>query len=418
MLRSGGFGGVALAFAFAFSLGACGSREPPLPTSPAIAVARSEVPSASPRVAIRVLVGGDLLPHRPRLLPPSRIAEALAPLRSLFAEADATIANYETATGNPADLTDASRSIALAAPPAWLGEVARAKVTAITAANNHACDLGERGLDATLSTANRLGLVPLGVDEADPWRPRVVAEKDGHRVCAIAWSTFVNEPVTGCVGSGKIAVASYRKRGLAQIDRAIAAARAAGCEAVIAILHGGEEYVSQVQGPLLQAQRAAIAGADAVVIHHPHVPSPVQIVTTPEGRHVPVFASVGNLVSNQGESWKMPLPPSHRDGKSISLNAWTRLGVLADLRWTFAPDAPNAADGKDARPRLDWGYHLVWIENEHALHHDLAMPKIEARLFDPVRDKGLMERLMSDAEGPGVLFSDPCWIESSGKLCL
>jgi hypothetical protein len=389
---------------------ACGSGEPapaapvgtgaPLPGGPAHAT------------SMRVLVGGDLLPHRPRLLPPAKIAEALAPLRSLFSEVDATIANYEAATGSPSSLTAASQRIALAAPPAWLDEVAHAKVTAISVANNHACDLGARGLSATMLAAKRTGLVPLGVDDEDPWRPHVVAQKDGRRVCAVAWSTFVNEPISGCVATGKIAVANYKKKGMALVERAIPAARAAGCDAVIAILHGGQEYVNQIPLALEQAARAANAGADAVVIHHPHVPSPVEVVATPDGRRVPVFSSVGNLVSNQGESWKLPLLPVRKDRKVISLNAWTRLGVLADLKWSWPAGAPRGA-----RPKLEWGYHLVWVENDHAIHRQERMPRIATRIFDPVKDKEVMERLALDLDGPSSLFTDPCWMEATGKRC-
>jgi poly-gamma-glutamate synthesis protein (capsule biosynthesis protein) len=393
------------------TIAACRTREPA--AAPAVAIApQFRLPDGPQPTALRVLVGGDLLPHRPRLFPAGKIAEALAPLKPLFAEADATIANYETATGSPRDLTEASKNIALAASPAWMGEVARAKVTAITTANNHACDLGPRGLESTMAAARQLGMVSLGVDQADPWRPRIVAEKGGHRVCAVAWSTFVNEPIAGCVATGKIAVANYRKKGMTQVERAVAGAREAGCDAVIAIFHGGEEYTNQIPLALAQATRAANAGADAVVIHHPHVPSPVEVVATTDGRRVPVFASVGNLVSNQGESWKLPLLPVRKDRKVISLNAWTRLGVLADLKWSWPIEAAPGT-----RPRLEWGYHLVWIENDHAIHRDDPMPRIAARVFDPVRDRGILERLSIDLDGPSSLFTDPCWMEATGKRC-
>ncbi len=400
---------------------------PQTPDPSAIAVAPVAPP---PDPSIRVLVGGDVLPHRPRLLPPTRISDALAPLRPLFAEADATIVNYETATGDPGKLTAASAGIALAADPAWMAELAHARVTAITAANNHACDLGEKGLDATLESADALGVPAVGLDPRDPWRPRVIAQKDGHGVCAVAWTTFVNEPIAGCVSSGKIAVADFRKRGLAQIDRAIASARESGCDAVIAILHGGTEYEAQAPGPLLQARHAALAGADAVIIHHPHVPSPVEVIATPDGRRVPVFESVGNLVSNQGESWKPAYLPVRKDRHVISLNAWTRLGVLADLRWTWPERAlPDSAERTNAPEtggklgkvgklgKLEWGYHLVWVDNEHATHRALKMPRIDARLFDPVEDGPTLAKLSTDEGGPTRLFRDPCWMEFTGKRC-
>ena len=405
----------AIAFASLAAL-ACRSRDASVVVPPPAILGATVAAPVDP--TLRVLVGGDVLPHRPRLLPSARIADALSPLRPLFAEADATIANYETATGDPDDLTDASKGIALAAPPAWMGELARAHVTAITGANNHACDLGERGLDATIATSTALGLPAIGLDPRDPWRPRVVAEKEGHRVCAVAWTTFVNEPIAGCVDSGKIAVADFRKRGLAQIDHAMVAARASGCDAVIAILHGGDEYEAQAAGPLLQARRAAFAGADAVVLHHPHVPSPVEVIATPDGRRVPVFESVGNLVSNQGESWKPAYLPVRENRHVVSLNAWTRLGVIADLRWRWPSTSKRSERGTlEARGTLEWGYHLVWVDNEHALHRELRMPRIDARLFDPIADRLIQAKLSTDSEGPLALFEDPCWMESTGKRC-
>jgi len=45
------------------------------------------------------------------------------------------------------------------------------------------------------------------------------------------------------------------------------------------------------------------------------------------------------------------------------------------------------------------------------------MPKIEARLLDPVRDQAIIERLGVDEEGPTALFRDPCWMEATGKRC-
>jgi len=45
------------------------------------------------------------------------------------------------------------------------------------------------------------------------------------------------------------------------------------------------------------------------------------------------------------------------------------------------------------------------------------MPKIEARLLDPVQDKAIIARLSGDVDGPTALFGDPCWMEATGKRC-
>ncbi len=386
------------------SLGCSGERAESSALSVAAAVQRPlPVARAS---TVRLIVAGDALPHRPMLLPPERLRDALTPLAQLLSEPDVAVANYETATGDPAVF--GKTSINLAAPPTWMAELARAHLTALTIANNHACDLGRPGLDATLAAARDLDVTPLGADADDPWRPRVLAEKDGHRVCAVAWTTFVNGQAASCGKSHELAVAPFDRRGTARIEHAVAKARKDGCSAVVAIFHGGREYAPQVWGSRLQARRAAEAGADAVIIHHPHIPEPVDVVTTRDGRRVPVFESVGNLVSNQGESWQMPDFPESRQ-RLVSRNAWTRLGMLADLEWTWPAG--------EERPALTWGFHLVWTENDHALDRGDPMPRIAVRPLDPTADRALIDRLSSDEQGPKGLLSDGCWLEASGKRC-
>lgn len=366
----------------------------------------NDVPFGPPRPppldrALRVIVGGDLLPHRPSLIAPAAIHAALAPLAPLFAKADAVVANYEAATG---DVDPKAFRLAYAAPRGWLEELPRSGIHAVTVANNHACDLGEAGLEATLDVAAKSGLVALGADATDPWAPRVIAEQGGRRVCAVAWTTLSNSE-GGCSRSRRLAVAPLSGAGKQRIDRALARARTR-CDATIAIFHGGEEYAPQTTLVLDQAAHAAEAGADAVVVHHPHIASPVVVHVTKDGRSVPLFASVGNLVTNQGESWKPPMFPVLRENRHlVCVNGWTRLGVLADFSFTFE------ANGGSSHPRLDWGMHLLWIDNEHAEDRTVTMPKIAARLLEPVRDQAIIARLSNDARGPLALFSDPCWFE-------
>jgi poly-gamma-glutamate synthesis protein (capsule biosynthesis protein) len=255
-------------------------------------------------------------------------------------------------------------------------------------------------------------VIALGADEKSPWQPRVLVEKDGKRVCAVAWTTFVNTEARACPASGKLALAGQDALGTRAIVRAIGGARASGCDATIAIFHGGKEYETQSFGALPQARIAAEAGADAVIVHHPHVPSPVHVYETRDGRQVPVFVSVGNLVSNQGESYRSELPPVSPE-HYVSLNAWTRLGVIADLEWAWP-----IGGGLRERPSLAYGYHLTWTENEHAVNRATPMPRITVRPLDPTEDRPLIDRLSTDADGPTPLFEDPCWIERGVTRCV
>jgi Bacterial capsule synthesis protein PGA_cap len=357
---------------------------------------------------IHILVGGDLMPHRPMLEDPSRLGDALEPLGPLFAGADLAVANYEAATGDPAAM--GAHDISLVATSEWMRAASR-YFHAVTVANNHACDLGRRGLESTLEAAREAHVTALGGDDRSPWQPRVLVEKEGRRVCAVAWTTFVNSEAHACPGSGKLAMAGYDSAGMHAIARAVSSARASGCDATVAIFHGGTEYEAQTPSALALAHVAAEAGADAVVIHHPHVPSPVSVYTTRDGRSVPVFASVGNLVSNQGESYRpefRPVSPEHY----VSLNAWTRLGVIADLEWSWPVETST-----DTRPSLAYGYHLTWTENEHATNRAEPRPRITVRPLDPALDRSLIGRLETDPDGPTRLFDDPCWLERGVTRC-
>jgi poly-gamma-glutamate synthesis protein (capsule biosynthesis protein) len=357
-------------------------------------------PPSPPPLArpLRVIVGGDVIPHRPSLVTPASIRAALAPLAPTFAGADAVIANYEAATG---DVDAKSFRLAYAAPHGWLEELPKAGIRALTVANNHACDLSTEGLDATLAAAARSGAIAIGGDTRDPWAARPIVEQGGKRICAVGWTTVMNAE-TACSRSVHLAIARADRKGIAQIDTAISRAKA-WCDATIAIIHGGQEYVAQTREVMDQARHAADAGADAVVIHHPHIASPIVVHATRDGRKVPVFASVGNLASNQGESWKPSMFPVLRENRRlVCVNGWTRMGVLADLAFDFGT--------KDAT-KLEWGFHLTWTENEHANDHAVAVPKIETRLLDPEKDAEVVAKLSEDERGPVDLFDDPCWLE-------
>ena len=389
-------------------LGACASADPvtvrdPAPVAQSHPVLAAAVPAVrAPAAPLRVMIGGDVIPHRPQLVDAARVTEALAPMAPLFGEADAAIVNYETATGDISGIDTATLS--LAAKPDWMHAVASANVTAITLANNHACDLGRRGLAASIDTATAVGVTALGASATDPWEARTIASQGGRRVCAVAWTTFVNDRRPGCMTAGHLAIAAPDREGRLRVERAVARAFHDGCDAVVAIVHGGQEYAPQTGAMMALAAAAADAGADAVIIHHPHVVSPMVVHATEDGRKVPIFASLGNLVSNQGESWTPEFPATQRDRHIVYLNGWTRLGMVADL--SFQLDAPR-------QKLAAWGYHLVFVDSDHVLDKSNPHPHIDARLLDPIKDHAVIDKLSRDAEGPRAVFDDGCWVEGS-----
>ncbi|HEY1958400.1 MAG TPA: CapA family protein [Polyangiaceae bacterium] len=391
-------------------LGACASAPArdlePVPHA-VVAAAIPAIPAVhAPAAPVRVLVGGDVIPHRPQLVDAASITAGLAPLATLFAEADAAVVNYETATGDISGID--SSTLSLAAKPDWMHAVVSSNVTALTLANNHACDLGRRGLAASVDTAASIGVTALGASAGDPWEAKTIAMQGSRRLCAVAWTTFVNDHRPGCMTAGRLAIAPPTHEGRLRVARAIARAFHDGCDAVVAIVHGGQEYAPQTGAMLSLANAAADAGADAVIIHHPHVVSPVVIHATEDGRKVPIFASLGNLVSNQGESWTPDYPAAQNDRHIVYLNGWTRLGMLADLSFQL--------DTKGPQKLAAWGYRLVFVDSDHVLDKSNPHPHIATRLLDSDKDRAVIDKLARDADGPRAVFDDPCRIEDSAAL--
>jgi len=367
---------------------------------------------------VRVVIGGDVIPHRPQLFEPASVKAALAPLAPLFHTADATIVNYETATGEVPKTIDPA-ALFLAASSAWMGAVVSANVTALTLANNHACDLGSRGLMASVRAAAADDVLALGAsDTSDPWKAQTIASRDGRRACAIAWTTFVNDRRPSCSDPRHLAIAKPSREGRERVARAVAAAFQDGCDAVIAIAHGGEEYAPQTEGMMTLARAAANAGADAVVFHHPHVVSPLVVYQTEDGRHVPIFASLGNLVSNQGESWTPAYPAAQEDRHLVYLNGWTRIGMIADLELRLdARPTGQSPFGVSARERASvsaFGYHVVFVESDHVLDKSNPHPRMAVRPLDRDTDRVIIDKLSRDKLGPRAIFENACWIERIG----
>lgn len=388
--------------------GAAAAERPATPTSsattaPSTAPAPTPPPAAPARAAeLRVLLTGDVIAHRPVLIHPGALARALGPLAQLFGSADGVLVNHESSTG----ATPAGRSreaeLAYAAPPFWASELAGAHVSAIGLANNHACDLGRDGLLATVASARASRLAVVGGGE-DPWRAQVIASRDGHDVCAVAWSALTNGDPRTCEGA--LAFAPLGRVAEKKVGDAIAEARTR-CAAVVAVVHLGQEYKAQPPSVYALGARLAEAGADAVVVHHPHIVSPLKTATTSDGRHVPIFASVGNLVTNQGYAWRPPNPVVLPDRLQVSANAWTRVGMIAELSVTSPP-----GEGPGTRPRVRYGYHLVWDDKPKL--EKRGQEDIVARLLSPEGDAELMARFARDGEGPNAVFKSPCWIRDA-----
>ncbi len=187
----------------------------------------------------------------------------------LFAEDDATIINLEGVLSDSTAGAKGRKNFRFRGRTAFARMLPAASVEIAGLANNHAEDYGKQGLADTQSALTEAGVI---------WIRRLegtVIEKDGIRVAVYA-----------------VDAAGYRREGR-QLREEIARVKAAGeADAVVVIAHCGKEYVPRHYAVQTNTAKELIdAGADLVIMHHPHVVQGVEIY-----RDRTICYSLGNFV--------------------------------------------------------------------------------------------------------------------------
>jgi hypothetical protein len=376
-------------------------------------------------VEIDLAFGGDVIPQARVLRADPK--EMFADLPATWWNADARIFNFEGTLGTAKELPHDVNTLAFAAPPDWFRAACQAaQVTAVVAANNHGCDLGIPGAQSLLTQAE----VPvLGLAQKAPFTLTVLANKRGRKVCGVAWSTFFNEEkrfADRCRmgrSTPQFARATSDREGARLLAEVLPAAiKAAECDATVAYIHGGVEY--RVQSPTMRAHLAHAAKyVDALIVSHPHVPDQVDEVLVegdrarfktsarqPAGRkddtkhpvalpektsvkHVPVFLSLGNMLSNQGVGWDEGMRADEHVEDPIR-SVWTRVGLLAALRFSF---------GEHGLDHVAYGYNPVFVDRKGPT----SAPKLVALSMKPNVVKNLESVRVSRA-APAGIFHHPC----------
>ena len=196
----------------------------------------------------------------------------------LLQSAAAAFANLE------GTLIERPRDALFAAPPAAAEALRQAGVTIVHLANNHVYDFGPTGLASTLAAAAGANLVALGAgDDAAASRRLVRTECRGVRVGWLGCGRTLLPQDTG---------ARFWEFDEQELLSAIRKARPS-IDVLIASVHIGFMYLDYPHPDhRAMAQRCAAAGADIVLMHHPHVLQGIE--TTPDGKIV--CYSLGNFL--------------------------------------------------------------------------------------------------------------------------
>jgi poly-gamma-glutamate synthesis protein (capsule biosynthesis protein) len=203
-------------------------------------------------------------------------AAMLAPLDELFAGADLTVVNLETAVTDRGE--PQPKEWTFRAPASALDALAAEGVDAVSMANNHGLDYGAQGLEDSLAAraGAPLGVIGIGRDATDAYAP-YRATVNGQRIAVIAATQVLDEELIGswtardATAEGAPAhagVASAKE--VDQLTAAVARARATS-DTVVVVLHWGQE---RTECPTARQQELApallAAGADIVVGGHAH----------------------------------------------------------------------------------------------------------------------------------------------------
>lgn len=246
-----------------------------------------------PRDRVVVVAGGDVELARATgkklLADPSY--DPLFGVAKVLSTGDVRFVNLESQLAETGGVTMSSTNpLVFVGPPVGADALARAKITVVSTANNHAWDFGRRALLETIENLDRVGVKHAGTGKTlDDAERAVIVDVSGFRVAFFAVTDIFNlGPLEKHPARDHLARADE-----ASLPRRIAELRrSGGADAVLVSYHGGDEYQDAPLARTRSIVRAAIdAGADAVLGHHTHV---LQGIEWRAGK--PILYSMGNLL--------------------------------------------------------------------------------------------------------------------------
>ena len=174
-------------------------------------------------------------------------------IRSLLAEDDMTIVNFET-TLTTAPVFKKGNEFVFSSPPEYIDILTEGSIEAVSFENNHALDHGQAGIDETTANFEKHGIVWSAEGRLG------IFETKGIRIGMLAYQTFNNQ----------------YPRLFDLVPQDIAQAKML-CDIVMVSYHWGDELDYAPNANQQKLGRLTIdAGADLVVGHHSHRINPIE----------------------------------------------------------------------------------------------------------------------------------------------
>ena len=371
--------------------------------------------------AVKLLAVGDILFHRPLIRGLKAERDSLASeapklettndlawvgppeveagwpfslLRHLANRADLVVGNLETPINERR--LEPPKPMRFSSPVFIAKQLANAGFNALSVANNHAYDQGQRGLGETLDHLKTSGVQAFGLsDKSGPKAPTFI-ERNGISFAFIGYSFLTNrlpQPLSADESQINL-ITKRRPRGrkarLKALDTLIGGAKEKA-DYVIVSVHWGDEYMVEPSAEQARmAKRMVNAGADLILGHHPHVLQPVVRYLRPSGGEGLVAFSLGNFVANQSYFYNLFSSPA------IPSQPTTRDSAILEIEFP-----PKAEEGTGSAIRVR--AHPVWLVNRPAYEEDQKKGRrVEPRLvtelqaLDAYQDKKRFQRRLKE----------------------
>jgi len=294
----------------------CGPVEEEEPGSGLEAFFRGQDLDFSPRdgftetAGMTLCAGGDILAHAG--LNPDTTSRLWDDVRGFYFTGDLAYANLESpvAPSMPARYLPPSilEHGGMNNTPGMFDRIVDggSGVDFFSTANNHCLDQGEAGLLETLDFLDARGYPHVGTSRSEEERDVVfMVERNGMKAAFISWTFSVN---WAGLPEGREYLANYLRLNkpdadLSPVAQQVRAARAAGADAVVALVHWGLEFESFPASNVVAAgHRLAELGIDVIVGNHPHNVQPMERYSyadpvTGARREGLIMYALGDLVS-------------------------------------------------------------------------------------------------------------------------
>ncbi|MDX8344349.1 CapA family protein [Rossellomorea sp. YZS02] len=222
-----------------------------------------------------------------------------SPIKNMLETPDFLIANQESTPGG-VELGVSSYPL-FNSPKDIVKSLQEVGVDAVTNANNHSLDQGEKGLKSAIDYYEKISMPYVGAFKSREDQERIrTFNVNGIKFALLSYT----------YGTNGIPVPKGKEYLVNLIDehkmiQEITKAKDLNVDLVVLSLHWGNEYQ---RFPTEEQERLAKVltdkGVDIIFGHHPHVLQPIQTYKTSDGREAVVVYSLGNFLSGQKDDFK------------------------------------------------------------------------------------------------------------------